>query len=101
MFKDNCSFISSDDKALIPVGEPGQVITTGVRAHNASLGPSDHSGAVIGALDHDWKVAGIVSVNLFTEIPVSATSSFFVGISNVTLKDRVFEKSTPIRHAAI
>ena len=93
MLKDNCSFISSDDKALIPVGEPGHAITTGVRVHNASLGPSDHSGAP------NWKAAGVVSVNLFTKIPESATSSFFVGISNVTLKDSVFKKSTPIRHA--
>ena len=78
MFKDNCSFISSDDKALIPVGEPGHAISTGVHTHNASLGPLDRSGVVIGALDHNWKVAGIVSsVNLFTEIPESSISSIF------------------------
>ena len=74
-FKDNCSLISSD-KALITASEPGHMITNGVRTHNALLGPSDRSGAVIGALDQDWKVTGIVSVDLFTEIPKSATSSF-------------------------
>ena len=83
---------------LLPVGEPAHPIYTGVHAHNASLGPS--SGAKIGALDHDWKIAGVISsVNLFTEIPDTITSSFFSGTPNVTLKDHMFEKSSPIRHA--
>ena len=71
-FKDYCSFMSSDDKALIPVGEPGNPISTGVRVHNASLG--------LGTLDHDWKIAGIISsVNLFSDIPESTSTSFFSG----------------------
>ena len=37
--KDNFSFVSSNDKALIPDGEPNHAISTGVRAHNASLAP--------------------------------------------------------------
>ena len=75
-FKENCSFLSSDDKA-IPVGEPAHPISAGVCAHNASLGPS--SGAKIGALDHDWKIAGVISsVYLFTEIFDTITSSFLV-----------------------
>ena len=36
---------------------------------------------------------------MFTEIPDTITSSFFSGTPNVTLKDSVFEKSSPIRHA--
>ena len=36
-FKENCSFISSDDKAVIPVGEPAHPISTGVCAHMPPL----------------------------------------------------------------
>ena len=99
-FKENCVFVSSDDKALVPVGEPNHAISTGVRAHNASLVPSNPSGPVLASLDHDWKIAGIVtSVNFFAEIPDSGTSSFFSVTDTNTLKDRIFEKSSALRHA--
>ena len=39
-FRKNVAFICADDKALIPVGEPDQPISTGVRAHHRSLGSS-------------------------------------------------------------
>ena len=68
-YNTHTTLISADDKAVIPIGEPEHAISTGVRAHNSSLGPSDPNVA-ISALDHDWKIAGIVpSVNLFVEIP--------------------------------
>ena len=54
--------VFADDKAVIPVGEPDHAIPSGVRAHIQSLGANDNT--VLGALDHDWKLAGIVvSVN--------------------------------------
>ena len=83
-FKDFCSFISSDDKVLISVGEPGNPISMGVHCHNASLGPGQ-SGTFLGTLDHDWKITGIISsVNLFTDILELTSTSFF------SLKERVF-----------
>ena len=66
-------------------------------AHNASLAPSYPNGPTLAVLDHDWKIASIVSsVNLFAEIPDSSMQSFF-GAN--TLKYRIFEKSSPMRHA--
>ena len=46
-FTDNCSFISSNDKAFIPVGEPDHAISIGVSAYNASLAPSDLNGPTL------------------------------------------------------
>ena len=37
-------------------------------------------------------------MNLFTDIPESTSTSFFRGTPCVTLKERVFEPSLPIRH---
>lgn len=48
---------SLDDKAIIPVGEPGQPVSTGARAHHGGL-VSDPKKNI--ALDHDFHVAGIV-----------------------------------------
>ena len=71
-----------------------------MRAHNAVLGPSKDSNVTLGALDHDWKIAGIVSsVNLFVDIPENMSTSFFSGNPHVAIKERVFESSSPMRHA--
>ena len=68
---------------------------SGVRPHNPSLGANDHT--VLGALDHDWKLAGIVaSVNLLNKIPEASNESFFTGKATVITEDRIFEKSTPV-----
>ena len=87
-----------DDKAIVPVGEPGHPVSTGVRAHNRVLAPVDQP---IQCLDHDFHVAGLVpSVSLICEIPENASDSFFCGQAYITTKDKVFEPSNPLRHAA-
>ena len=97
-FRDHCIFVSADDKAVIPVGEPEHAVSTGVKAHCPSLGPANPE-TVIGALDHDWNIVGIVhSMNLFVDIPKAAEESFFSGKAEVTLKDRIFQKSSSSRH---
>lgn len=97
-YRSHTNMISADDKAVIPVGEPEHAVSTSVRAHNSSLGPSDPN-VNITALDHDWKLAGIVpSVNLVVDIPESTKETFFAGKPLVTLKDRIFQKSGPMRH---
>ena len=71
------------------------VIMVCVRANNLSLGANDNT--ILGALDHDWKLAGIVApVNLFNEIPEESNKSFFTVKATVITKDRIFEKSTPV-----
>ena len=47
--KENCLFISYDDKAKVDSGEPGTALLTGVRGKK-SLIPIN---STLGALDHD------------------------------------------------
>ena len=90
--------ISIDDKATVPVGEPGLPVSTGVRGHNRSLVPSQ---CQLSALDHDFHVSGLVpSVMLIVETPESACDSFFTGRPCVTVKDKVTQPSTAMRYSA-
>ena len=47
MHRSSTVMISADDKAMIPVGEPGNPVATGARAHNRSIG-SSREGEFIG-----------------------------------------------------
>lgn len=52
------------------------------------------------AADHDFHISGLVpSVAFVLQIPEDARDSFFQGKAFVTVKDKVFEPSTPMRHA--
>ena len=35
--RDTINYLSVDDKAIIPVGEPGLPVSSGVRGHNHSI----------------------------------------------------------------
>ena len=84
------NLVSENNKAIIPVSEPEHVISNGAGVHIPSLQLSD-SNTAIAALDHDWKITGIVpSVNLFVDIPESSHKTFFSGQPVVTLKDDSF-----------
>ena len=86
-----------DDKALIPVGEPGLPVSTGVRARHHGL---TVSGQQLLSLDHDYHVGGIIpSVCFIVNIPKNEKDSFYNGEVHVTVKDKVFEASSPLRHA--
>ena len=52
--------VCADDKAVILVGEPDHVGSSGVRAHNRSLEANNNT--VLGALDHNWKLLGIIAL---------------------------------------
>ena len=65
-----------DNKATVPIGEPFNTISTGVCGHNKSLGTVD---GCIRALDHDWKLCGLIpSVSLLCDIPESTKHTFFL-----------------------
>ena len=97
-FSTHCNLVSVDDKAIIPVGEPYCPISTGVRGHNRSLVSID--GPQLLALDHDFHVHGIVpSVAFFINTPESIKDSFFSGEAMVTLKEKVTQPSSALRHA--
>lgn len=90
--------MSVDDKVIISVGEPDLPIAATNRRHNRSLVPSTAS---LEALDHDFHIHGIVpSVAFFVDIPESAQDSFYSEKPYVTLKDKVIQPSSPLRHAA-
>jgi hypothetical protein len=100
-YRDHCIFMCLDDKAIIPVGNPGIAVSTGVRGKTASLVPLESSTGILTALDHDWHNSGLVpSVGLIVEIPESESDSFFRRNIHVTTKDKVFQPSSPFRHAA-
>ena len=86
-----------DDKANIPVGEPGCPLSTGVRGHNHSLVSLD--GPRLLALDHDFHIHGIVpSVTFVVDTPEKPTDSFFNGQPFVSFKDKVTQPSSAIHH---
>lgn len=97
-YREHVTFVSEDDKAVIPVGEPGQPLASVARHHNRSLAQAD---AGPKALDHDFHISGLIpSVMLHIDVPEQAKESFYRGVPYVTLKDKVFEPSNPLRHAA-
>jgi hypothetical protein len=97
-WKDFSLFQCLDDKAIVPVGNPDQPVSTGVRSHHGAIVANDNK---VVALDHDFHVAGIVpSVYFGVTIPQSVYDSFYRGSVHVTVKDKVFEPSSPLRHGA-
>ena len=61
--------VCMDNKAIIPVGEPGAPVSTGVRGQHQSTSAS------IGALDHDFHIHGVVaSVSLVIDTLLSTGS---------------------------
>ncbi|XP_062603864.1 uncharacterized protein LOC134265655 [Saccostrea cucullata] len=100
MNRDETCFICLDDKAKIDYGEPGLAISSGVRGKKSIVPVS----TALCALDHDVASKGSLtpSVALVVDIPESGsrTDTFYRGQVYVTLKDSVFQPSTPFRHAA-
>lgn len=92
------TFVCLDDKAKVPIGEPGQPISTGVRPRPGIVGTSTE---VLQALDHDQASRGSLtpSVVLLCDIPESVGGSFYGGELHVLVKDSVLEPSNPFRHA--
>ncbi|GAQ92919.1 hypothetical protein KFL_012020010, partial [Klebsormidium nitens] len=90
-----------DDKHAVKVGEPGAPVVAldrgGRVLQDVAAGPQV-------ALDHDFTRAKIVpSVTLVQHgplIPTTADDSFYRGQVFVTLKDAVFQPSSPLRHSA-
>ena len=92
------TYMSVDDKAIVPVGEPNAPVSTGVRGHNRSLVPSE--GPQVEGLDHDFHLHGIVpSVAFRVHIPDNANDSFYTGEPFVTNKNKVTQPSSALRHA--
>ncbi|XP_052249975.1 uncharacterized protein LOC127858198 isoform X2 [Dreissena polymorpha] len=94
--RDESVFICLDDKSVVPIGEPGKPVSTGVRAHNKSLVPV---AAKLASLDHDFHVHGAVPSVLFkVHIPEDSKDSYYNGQIHVVVKDKVFSPSSAARH---
>lgn len=92
----NVVFFSCDDKAKVPIGEPGFAVSTGVRGKK-SIAPTS---TTLVAGDHDMTKSSLTpSVSLQIDIPGSTDDSFVGGQVSVTVNDSVFQASTPFRHA--
>ena len=88
----------ADDRAKVPVGEPGAPVSTGVRGKKA-LAPTT---STFSALDHDMSKASMTpSVVLECEIAENANKSFGCGTVTVAVNDTALETSSPMRHAAM
>ena len=96
MFKDHASFICLDDKTIIPVGEPGAPVSTGVRSHHQGM---TIAGKGLLCLDHDYHVGGIVpSVCFLVDIPEHRGESFYNGEVHVTVKEKVFQPIPAVKN---
>ena len=93
--RDSCMFISYDDKAKVNLGEPGFMISSGVRGMK-SIVPTTKT---LGSLDHDVDQKGIIipTVILICDVPVDISGSFYRGNVHVTLKASLFQPSCSYR----
>ena len=98
MYRNVTTLLCVDDKALIPLGEPGVPLSTTPRAKSAvvvstvPMMSADH--------DTDTKVKVTPSTTLVVEIPKEATETFCRGQVVSTLKNTIVQPSNPLRHAA-
>ena len=95
----NCVFISCDDKSKIDFGEPGHVLSSGVR-EKKSIAPSN---TTLVSLDHDVAHKGnvIPTVDMICDVPESIDDSFYRGVVNIKLKEGVFQPSSTTRSTLI
>ncbi len=86
-----CSLFFCDDKAKINVGEPGIVVSTGVRGKQ-TLAPSS---STLSAVDYDMHHKGSLtpSVYLHCDIPCDAKKSFVRGQITTVVNDAIFQTS--------
>lgn len=75
-FRNFCQYISADDKAIIPVGEPDLPISTGVRGHNRSLVFAH--GSRLEALDHDCHLLHSLWMHLMMYMETSTVERFLL-----------------------
>lgn len=93
----NVQLVCCDDKAKVPIGEPGVAVSTGVRGKQ-TIAPVS---TTLGALDHNMTKASLTpSVILKVAIPDSADSCFVRGQVTISVNDSVYQPASPFRHAA-
>ena len=96
-YKEESNMVCLDDKSKVDFGEPGLAIASGVRGKKSIVPLA----STLSALDHDINSKGSLtpSVCLNVDTPHEIGTSFYRGQVSVTLKDSIFQPSTPFRHA--
>lgn len=96
--REDCRLFCCDDKAKVPIGEPGTAISSGVRGR-VSIAPSN---TTLAASDHDVHSKGSLMPSVYLEcnIPNETGKSFCRGSVTVAVNDSVFHGSNPFTHAA-
>jgi hypothetical protein len=96
LYREHVYFLSMDDKAKVPIGDPGYPIDSGVRAHHAAIGFAD---AEILAADHDFHLGSVTpSGILFITAPGDIGGSWHQGHLFMGVKCSVLEASGWLRH---
>lgn len=94
---ERCMMVCCDDKAKVPIGDPGASVSTGVRGKKSIVPTS----STLIALDHDMTRCSLTpSVVLQCEVPKSVDKSFVRGKVFIVLNDSIFQTASPFRHAA-
>ena len=97
MFRDHSTVVCLDDKHNIKIGEPDFPVAAVDRGKEVLVGIS--SKFMVG--DHDFTKAKFTpSVALVCNIPEDISESFYRGKVYVTIKDAIFQASSPKRHTA-
>lgn len=97
-WKDQALMQCLDDKAIIPVGDPKKPLPAVGRTHGGGLVAGNNNNLL--CADHDYHTCGIVpSVCLMVDIPNDVKGSFYHGDVHITIKDKIFQPSSPLRHA--
>ena len=93
-------YISCDDKAKIPIGEPFHPISTGCRQRIGNIVPANQELQATQVLDHDFSKASLTpSVELDINIPDRREKSWFDGNVHFVMHDSIFEASNGWFHA--
>ena len=96
MLRDVCGFVCLDDKHKIKIGELSCPVAAAERGRRVSV----RAGEFLTVADHDFTKFGMVSsVILLNDIPEEISGSWYHGQVYVSVKDTVFEPSSPLRHA--
>ena len=98
-FKDNTALVFVDDKASIPICEPGVPMATVARGKQTIV----HGDTPFMVADHDTatKCKIVPSTILMPDIPDTIEDgSLYRGTVCTILKDSIFQSSSPLRHSA-
>ena len=96
-FKDYCSYICTDDKHKIDIGEPNMPLSELPIGKRVLVGRNE----TYQVSDHDFSNISLIrTVMLITQIPEKVDDSWYKGVPCVTLTLAATSPSTSIRNAA-